>query len=126
MRQSTKRFAILIKKEYVQKNIKTSVRLDTKTNVMKPTMMFKRNMLRKNVQIKILQFVTNIGNVQLPMYLFPIAMTKFGLTTWTLANTSKRVSAKMLPNIGQSKNRTKNVTKFPMMSAEMFLLIVVI
>ena len=102
------------------------VKPNTKTIVTKHTMMFKRSMLKTNVLIKMLQFVTSIGNALLPMYLFPLAMTKSGLTTSTLANTSKKAFARMLLNIGQSNNHIKNETRFPMMSAEMFLLIVVI
>ena len=77
---NTRQFALLTKKRSVQFSTKMSVTQNTEIIAMRLTRKFKNPMLRMSALIKMLQFVTSIGNVLIPMNLLLLVVTKSGLT----------------------------------------------
>ena len=77
---NTRQFALLTKKRSVQFSTKMSVKQSTEIIAMRLTRKSKNPMLRMSALIKMLQFVTSIGNVLIPMNLLLLVVTKSGLT----------------------------------------------
>ena len=80
LKSNTRKFALLTKKRSVQFSTKMSAKQSTEIIAMRPTRTSKNPILRMSALIKMLQFVTSIGNVLIPMNLLLLVVTKSGLT----------------------------------------------